>query len=369
MLAYLVQLILIVLLFSLLKGKGVVIRSSKKYEYGEQGINTAVVVAFFIIIFMQAFRAPTVGTDVSGYLDFFHRVQNVSNVANLGYNRYGFGFAWVTKIISLITTSDRGYLIITSLIIQIPIAIIIKKYSKNQLMSICLYICLGFYMATFCTLRQSMAYSLCFLSYYGIRERKLLAFALPVICASMLHISAVVFIPAYWIYGIKSKRATLILYLITLMIAFANRVNLVSAFLNRFNDYFSYYSIKETGSYTWMLFCIAIFIFASILQRRPSDKDSFNIDSFSVIDGGLLSIFGIGTILSVCATVAANARRITDYYILFMVLLIPEMYESIQGEGNKRIFRWGIILLCIVFYVVTLAGNSGYGIVPYAFGG
>lgn len=358
---YVIQLLLIILFYVYFDRHHIVVGHQRTNNRKSNIKNIAVSVSFFWLILLQGIRSTAVGTDVPGYLDLFHKVQNVNNVLDLAYNRYGNAFAWVTKLIANITGSDQGYLIIMSCAIQIPIALVINKYSKNKLMSIVVYICMGFYMVTFCTLRQSLAYSLCFLSYYGIKERKIVRFLIPVILALMLHISAVVFIPAYWIYQIKTKRATVIAYLIAVFVAMAFRIQIVSQFLVKFDTYFYYYSVEETSAYSWSIVCIALYIVGALCVRYREDAYG------TQMDGGLLSIYGFGSILTVCATVAGNARRITDYYILFMIILVPEIFESINYNRNKKMILLLIYTFCFAFYFYLLTKNSGYGIVPYSF--
>lgn len=152
----------------------------------------------FFLIFMSAVRW-NVGTDWYSYLEFFRNIR--SYVAHPELNMMERGFTYINYAIASL---NLGYSALLSLMAILMIGIKAKVFFEHrQIMMICLFLYYCYFLADIFGVRQFLAISITLYSVRFIVDKRFLPFLLMVLIASSIHITAVFFLFAYWLYHIK----------------------------------------------------------------------------------------------------------------------------------------------------------------------
>lgn len=302
------------------------------------------------VILFQGFRSFNVGTDLASYIPAYSRI-GATGMENLEYLNYELGYVALNKILYMIGLEERGFLIVISLIIQIPIFFTIYRYSELPMISVLWYFAFGNFLTTFSALRQSIAMSLCFIAYYFIKKRKLVCYSVSILFASLLHVSALFCIVLYPLYYMKldKRKIFVALGLIGLVLFFRGQIfSLVSALY-----YGESKSTTATGAYT--MFIIYLFLFAvAFLRSKKEDEDYI----------GLRNILLLLTIIYSFASLHDYVIRIGYPLSLYMTIFIPKLINNFDVVP-KRLYHLGcyIVLIVIFFYFL-----GGLDTLPFSFG-
>lgn len=308
-----------------------------------------VFIATFQLILLLSLRHISIGVDVSYYISFF------KNIAS-GFNfdpRFELGYRYLNQFIGFFTNNQQIFLTIISIICIAPVGRFIYKHSKMPFLSFTIYIAFNYYSFTFSGLRQAISYAIIFISYDYIKDRKFIKFLICVISAGLFHKSSLIFIPAYFLYGIKINKITISSLIIFDLLIFIFRKTIFSLVTSSF---YQLYNIVESASYTWMIFCVLIVFLGSFVYENMI-KDSAD-------NSGLYMLLLIGVSLMIFASVGDNVMRIANYYYMFVIIFIPEALIALKDKKWLLVVAYLIIVGLIVIYLWFLKG-SPFGIVPY----
>ena len=313
-----------------------------------------ITISILQLILLQALKDINIGSDMGFYWQYVKEQLYVS-FQDLDFSRFEIGFKILTKIITMVTLNQQNNLFIISFIATTSIGVVAYKYSKMPFLTILLYLSFGFYNFNFSGLRQAMAFGVVMFSYKYIQEKKLLKYIITMLLAISFHTSAIVFLPAYFLKNINlTKQRVLLIALIDVIVfIFKKQIfNIISLFI------YDNYTIVETNSYTWMLMCLSIvaicLLFYNATVRKNENAKSLYI---YVIIGASLMLF---------APIANNILRIANYYLMFMILLIPEVMETMKNDKNKYLINFLVVAIAILIYLDLLNGDA-FNIVPYKF--
>ncbi|WP_426710496.1 EpsG family protein [Cetobacterium sp. SF1] len=299
----------------------------KKYQYLKKRIY------FFniILILILGLRGEKVGIDTFGYVKAYLKSLDYNLFLGEKIYNFEFGYSLFSQICKKLNINKNLYLLITSFIILTPIFNICKKYSKDYFLSIYIYICLGFYMFNFSGLRQSIAISLAFYSYNFIKNREFFKFILCLILGISFHKTMIIFVPAYFLYGLRIKKEIEIIILLILFIFKKNffmlgkiiKPNLV---------------IVYTHAYTMLIFMLAIYILFFLIKRK-------NMYIVTYKNYLMMTIY-----IQVFASLSNTIMRLGYYYYIFIILLIPEIIYDLKKNKLKKELQVLIICFLLLFY-------------------
>lgn len=322
-----------------------------------QKINSrfSIVVALTLITILS-FRDPTVGVDVKGYLDFWAQAgtRDVSETT-----RFEPMFVKLSELSYYLSTSPQFYLTIIAILSLAPISFALRKGSSDPLFSWLIFICLGFYSFTFSGLRQAIAYGLTTLAIHFIRRRKLLPFLLLVGLAASFHFSALIFLPAYWIYSIRVKPIGVLIYFAALVPIFIFRAPIFQWFTAQF---YSSYELSPSSSFSWLALSATIVALGWIRNRTVNNT---NVRTENGQDtSGLLQIATVGVSLMLFASVGTNVMRMADYFYIAIIFALPSVLQTFNNPLRilVKVYIAGALIL---IYIIQMLG-SPYSIVPYS---
>lgn len=311
-------------------------------------------ISFIILFVFLAIRGESTGTDLPNY-HFFYDLLSYYNIKDLlKSNYFEIGYTLYSYIIHLISNGNfRFFLVVTAFFSLIGIYDFIKRYSKNYLLSIIVYICLQYYLFIFSGLRQGIALSIVCFSIRFIVQRKFWKFLCLVCIATTFHLSALIFLPAYFLseYDINDKKLFFAIGLIIIIYIF--RYNIVYLFASLF---FSNYSLNDNfgNGYSLLVIYFVIFIFISIFKRNFLGKEELKLNNICY------NYLYIGILIQVLATVEGNAHRATFYYLITILCTIPKI--SLIFSSKDKLLVNIILIILLIIYFILISGNLVYKI-------
>lgn len=310
---------------------------------------------------VMALRSPWCGVDLyrgAGEVSYYWVFEKVKDYNLLDIyalqSRTSQEVGWVVynKLVSLICSDFQFFLAFTALLIVGIVGFVIYIYSSNIYMSILVYCTFGLYHFCFSGLRQGLAISLTFLSYFFLERKKFFWFVIIVLLASTMHSSALIFLIAYPLSKINyspQKSLLLLIGVFCLLPFLSPIVQVLTSVL--FPG--KYHYENEGGAITMFLVYTVIYILTLRLKSEYSNKLR-GVILFAVLGQSL------GTISTTSMT------RIGYYFTIFFALLIPELANSFFVKKNKIFGTFVISILFILFFYLTV--KDGYlNVVPYYF--
>ncbi len=308
---------------------------------------------FFVIL--GGIRWNT-GTDWYSYLYGFELSQDLDFVLNSPYS-FEVGFGLLNYIVNQTFGSYSAFLFIfTFITIFLNYRVITHKYFiATSLFSFFLFYCstIGNIVAT----RQALAVALTLYSIIFIIERKFIKFLILVLCATLIHRSAIIFLPAYYLFDmdLSQKKLTLI-YLsgmltgiillkmtdIGLNIPLLSNIN----FLNSYKDKIESYN--EIGQVTYgainsftinvLGYLKSFFIMIPMLYMHK-DRNNIYTKLLTLVVFGSVIYFTLGA-------VSSEFKRLNAYYDAINILLLPYFISLIK---DKKIRYFLIFLFSFVY--------------------
>lgn len=349
------------------------------------------VVALLVPCLIAGLRADHIGTDVEVYIKPLIRAASEADSIKDYYAaqwlvgsrpryvmKFEYGFSFLIYCITKLTGSQVAVLFVISALIITPVFIALAKNRKNAPVWLgMLVFYLLFYNATLNMLRQWIAMSLILLAFQFLLEKKYWPTIL-LSCATLLfHYSAVIVLPIYVIYWLLSRGrhyrlqegnfkvngSTIIFILIgivsvMLILNLPIVLRLMSAIgFDRFSNYL------EGNSMTLLINQIILrlpllFVFAfywkPLHQRTPAAAFYLTMLVLDLIAAQLISV-------------DTYAYRIGQYFLLYVILAIPQLHASIKSRLPRNLTTACIILYLLAYWYYNYVLQLRHETYPYAF--
>lgn len=331
------------------------------------------------LLILSGFRGESVGGDLEVYIPLFQSMDTSFSLKEIAQDSvlhgYEVGYFVLCKLIRLFTDNSRVFLVITSLLSLIGPLYFINKFSVNKGYSILLYLLLGFYNASLNNIRQAIAISVVMIAISFLLCSRKKYFFLLVMLASLIHTSAVFSILFYPLHSLKyslSKTNIYVIVLIGTFVVFGD--TLFQYFLSHF---FVRYLDAEGDAFSagsgFGLLAVFIFVFLVSLIIFEKAKKNIGKDLYNVCTFIMYSLM-VAVFIQLFATKFANLTRLTTYFYLPVIVLLPNIINYIKSGNERRLFYIGtyvffFILMCFTFlsHPNGVLMNST-DTIPYVFG-
>ncbi|MDD7766761.1 MULTISPECIES: EpsG family protein [Anaerococcus] len=310
-------------------------------------------VCFIFILIIGLMRNEHLGVDVENYRNYFLRFYPSKDIKFFLLNfKYDIGYVLLNKLVRLFTSNFR---ILENIVYCISFGIfsyIIYKNSKFPALSFLVYIGFGFLGTNLCILRQSIACSICFLSFDFLKKNDKLVYFMLILLAISFHKTAIFFILSYIITEISRKNIMLIKKNIFILISVLGSMYIVPHLYKFYsNDYSSTY-VSGSG-YKLLLFYIVVSLILSTIIYNKNLKSE--IKDYECSFGSIY--------LQIGALSFSLFSRVTRYFELSYTLSVANIsYRSKYSKFYVFIFS----LIFSIMYIYGLIAD-GCEIVPYAF--
>lgn len=277
-----------------------------------------------VLILLFVAQEAGVGIDLPEYMFQYNAIQELP-VSEYFNHKFEIGYVLLNKLLSLLFEGDRILLVAVGLISLVPFYHYFNKESVNPMLSLMLFVALGFYAHVLTLYRQMCAMAVLTFSYRFIREHKLTPFILTVLFAMTFHRTAGVFVIVYLAELLPVNK-----WLILTAILGSLAVGLLGEPIMHFVNHFVMWptsKLYEGGISMLFVLWIAVFICYWLLKPRMEDgrvKIPFIMLLFSAATQPIAFTF-------------SNWARIVLYFSISLVVLLPELYDAVfcQMHGNK----------------------------------
>lgn len=232
-------------------------------------------------------------------------------------------------------------------------------------LSLLLYMYPSYFIADGGQMRQALAMGVTIFSFIFIQKRRLLLYLFIMYIAVGFHSSALIFLPAYWlaIIPMNSVRAILVILIsVTLSpLQLYQQISMLEALVpsDAFNGFKAYDTIEEEnfGSVKFTdLICIMYSYFLITYDKEACKKIPYYeyMRNIGIVGICMYFIFRGSPIFS---------SRLSNYYFIFMVLVIPNIIAGINKKGIRsllHLFILGFIIFYYFVFSVMQAPKAGY---------
>lgn len=313
-------------------------------------IERLILFLFFVILFVVSAFRNHVGTDYGVYLSIY------KNIENRIYDPEGveIGYFYLNQLTNWIFGGEYTIFLVTSLIIIGLIYITIKRFSVNPILSAILFMCL-FYITGFNIIRQYIALAIIFYSLRYCQSKT--KWIIPVLIASLFHITAIFIIPFYLLakLNFNKKQYLFILGLgFLLFLGYEKTVIYLTNLIDNFEHYNGTNFVTEGANPMRTFINICILIFCTISYKKIMKDRKMQFSFTMIVFGTIFSLFMIkGKIFA----------RVVDYFMIYQIILIPYVIINMEKYNLKR---YKLIITTFImlasygfFYYSVKTGQSG----------
>ena len=326
---------------------------SKKYN------NIFIFIALVSLIAVSGFRYK-VGTDYSQYAEIY--TVFAPNVVISEESEPG--FMALCKFLTNYSMDPQIMFLVTSIINNLLIVLIIRKYSTKFELSMFLYITTFIYYSTMNGLRQWMAAVIIFSGYKYLLNRDFKIYLVFILIASTMHLSALIMIPVYFIVNNKTLSKQNLIIVVAFIIA--------SFFYERFSDilfsilsntsYSHYEEVMKTGGDGVNPLRVAVYLtpllVSLIYYKKINPTEDRKIDI-------MINLCILDTLIWILALNNIFFARLTFYFDLYFLFLIPRIV-SMDTKEFHRLSYYAVICGYFLFSYMLLSGGDSW-IIPYTF--
>lgn len=308
---------------------------------GEKYSKFLFIAAIILLIVYCGLRDPFLYPDISNYYDYFR-----GDFSNATEGTLGVGYLLLNRVSRLISPSFFLLLMIIATIVIYSYAKFILDYSPFIWLSLLLFILVNYYQSFF-LLRQYLAMSVFLFSIKYIIKRDSIKFGLCALLAISFHLTAVIIIPVYFLYGITYSTKNIFLLLIAAIIVIV-LFKEAGPYINRVSAYYAHYFEMESDESAWKRLLMKIYIFFTYLYVCK-DK-AFD----SGINRVVLYCMYISIIINIAGMNMFGVFRLREYFSLADFIGVSIIIKEASLLGNiKKVLSYGLTVVYIILLILS----------------
>lgn len=340
-------LIILLGLFFLLLKKENSLKIRKTYLY----------IVSIILILESGLRGLSVGDDTLTYSDSFESIKYTSwadifryfNFFSGGnYENRDPGYDIFQKFFQIFSDDYRVYLFFIAIIFFSSLFHFLSRNTFGLfelILAFLIYCTLFYYFFSITGIRQTITTSVALYCSKYIKERKILKFLIPIMIASFIHSSVLIFLPFYFVSGLKKIKLNFLIALILFFMIFVFKQNVVY-FLISGSVYETYLS-DLNGAGTLVFTSLILFVVLS--SYFIIDKMAKKYPDYIIYYNAIL----MALILVPLTWVNSNAMRVVQYYSIYLMVFAPKIIEAMYHKNIffKRIAYFICIVILLSFII------------------
>lgn len=325
-----------------------------------------VIFCCMLLILQSGLRHVAVGADTYGYKLTFYAIdkQSWQNIFDNFYRIYilgqgkDAGYYLFVKAFHLLSNNYQVYLITIACLFFFSFGRFVYQ-NTHSLRSIFIVMCVYqvFFYSFFSItgIRQTIATAFILFAYELLVKRRLVPFFLLCFIAALIHKSALLFIPFYFLAQFKYPIKALSIVLISLPIIFAI-IRPIAQFLTSFSFSESYAnyanSTYETqGAQMFLVYMLVIAIGILYFKQMFKQADE---NTLCILNGFCIALF-----FTPLTWVDPNMMRVVMYYSIFTLFLLGDLVDCFNSEYHKNSNNV-LLLIVLVFCAVLIRRNTDY---------
>lgn len=326
----------------------------KKGDGEERKIDTCRILILLFLIFLIGLRAENIGIDTGQYAYIWNygikagNYDFISTDAELGY------FYLQTFLKQFI--DYQAFLVVIAVLSIVPISWCLNKYSSNWAFALLIfYASIPFHTLEFAAARQCLAFTGVVVAYHFLMQRNLKGYLITLCLSLLFHQTAIVFLPCYWLYGIKLTKKAMVIWSGFLCVTFL-LASTIFGFLNSFSRID--YSTSDVAAGGSRLFVVTLLFVA--IGFMCKDK----INGNAKIKMPFL-IYSISPLLWPILNANPALYRLQYYFDFFLCLYVPNLLCVLPKNSKLKIALYCLTLFVTLYVVLYMRTAEAY--YPYKF--
>lgn len=264
------------------------------------------------------------------------------------------GYIFLNKIVTCFTDDYAGIFILTSCMFILFTFKAIYEESDNVALSIMLLVFMGYYFCFMNGVRQMLATSILLYSIKYIRKRDLIKFVLCIIGGSLIHLSAILFIPVFFLYNKKwdNKKMLLSATGAFLMASVLSKIATNIIAYTKYSWYLDSAYRAERSGVIMIIINIVILIFAMLFNSEEKNEIYIKLQCLSVISTAFIGKIPV-------------ANRIQWIFGFSGIILVPNIINCQKDKKMKFVMKIVIILLYASYFTYTIGVKNSNSVLPY----
>lgn len=318
-----------------------------------------------ILISIIGFRSISTGVDTNVYAKALYRyVNNMTTISDKNWLSSGYFliFFFIKNIFGY------NYVALNLIIGILSIVLLYKSIlgnSKNPVLSLFIFFSTCLFLQCINQSRQMLAIIIVLYSFKYIKESNFKKYFFTVLIASLIHSSAFVVLPFYFLKNVKINFKIILFYVLIALFAmfcedFINKLLLLTPYGNVYITN-NYMVESQKSSYINLIVRFLLLLFAFFFKKSSlSDKTTNN---------NYLYHMAIWTFLTQIITLNFYIfGRITTYFFAFYIIFLPNLLHNIQNNYNKKFYTLLVCVLFILYFLVYysfVSARSGYNVYEF----
>lgn len=320
--------------------------------------NYSTLIIFFLfcgaLFLFSGFRVGS-GQDYPAYLNIFDLINSPGGY----WKELEPGFIILNKLSGLLTKDSQIIIVVSSFFTISIVGYKILKSASYPVLALFVFLLSYQYFQSFNLVRQYLAIVIffCFAIPF-IRSGNLLKYVMLVFLASSFHASAIVLLPLYFI---RVSRLSFIFYisLFVLCILFYVLFPYINLFVFSLIGGYQEYSDYKEGSANYSVALTLLLIVPVFFNLKAFLRNDFD-------NRYLLAMVAISAVLMLLSHHNAIVHRISLYFNIFLVLLVPKILKALRGREQKLLYYSWCLFISGAHCFLYLSRNSA-GVFPYSF--
>lgn len=311
---------------------------------------------FVFLWFITAFRSEEIGNDTRNYIYYF----KIFAESGIDLNRtFELGYQALNVLIGLFTTDPHLFLIICASIMYIGAGRYLFQYSKNILVSLCLFFCCCFSFYT-SVLRQGIAMIITLYAFQKLKQHKNIQAAVLILAAAFFHTTALIFFALY-LKGLLINRRHIV-YVVAIFGGILSMTGILNSILTAIIPRYEHYFYGQYASSGWLAVSYEVirsFVFYCLISKacaKTQEEDSLVLMNFAFLL--ILNVFGYSVNLF---------TRASEYFLLVAMTELPNTL-SLRRLKNARYWLLGICAVMLLYFIIVLVYRPDWNyLYPYRF--
>lgn len=305
------------------------------------------------LIFIAAFRGVTVGADDISFIADYSSMNAYTFPQLYEYKSEYIGYYALSKCFSLLGAPVQIWFAFLEAFYLFALFSLVNKFSKDKILSLLIFICIGLMGSSFTHLKQILSASFAMLSFLSFVDKKYIRTILLYVLAFISHSSALVIIIAYIFYYFRGKNHFYILLgSVVVFLYLQQQVLLTSSVEFLGNDHFeTYLNADNTYSYATFIYYLVLLIICLL-----------SIKKYSLDEKGVSRLFYASCTIACClqlyAAFSPSLFRLANFYTPFFMVLIPNSLHT-YSRYNRRVLSL-ITMSILAFFLLYTTREKPY---------
>lgn len=351
---------LIYILLALLAFSFIVIDDKFRKQNNKRVSGTLYLVLSILLCSIAALRTTNVGADTSMYTDYFEMIRDNDLSVSMSYMSFlEPGYIILNKVASFISENPQIITIINSLLLFSLLHLCLKKNSHDRLLSVFLFITLGFFQTSLNITRSCCAAFLGYLSIDSFKKNKLRSIA-TFIVAILIHRSVLILCLVPLLEGIKLKKSHLKYYIGAILLAFYALESIIPLLSQIIPDTYGWYLERGTEGIAEkaLPLIVHLFIFVVPFLFIENKNRAISENNRAIIFLLLETLFYLFSIRYAMFT------RVAYLFSMYIIFSVPSIISSIREEKKMRV-KYLVVSICLLQYLIRLPINNIGKTIPY----